>query len=266
MSQRVRLPIALTVAGSDSGGGAGLQADLRTFRDLDVHGCTVVTCLTAQNPVSVTAVEPVSPRFVTAQLDAVWAELPPRAAKTGMLFNAPIIRAVAEHWRQHPKIPLVVDPVMIATSGAALLQPAAQRALRDQLLPLATLITPNLDEAAALLGRELRTVDDLRAAARELHTRFGTSVLAKGGHLRGVPEAVDILWNGRDELLLSAPFIRGVATHGTGCTYAAAITAGLAQGLKLENAVIRAKAYLTGAIHQSRRIGRHTVLYRPPAA
>ncbi len=260
MSRRARLPIALTFAGSDSGGGAGLQADLKTFAALGVHGCCVVTCLTAQNPVAVTAVHAAPATFVRAQLDTVWAELPPRAAKTGMLFNASIIRTVAKAWGESGRPPLVVDPVMIASSGATLLQPAARRALRDELLPLARLITPNLDEAAALLGRPVRSVDGLRGAARDLHTVFGTAVLVKGGHLPGAREAVDVFWDGGEELLLSAPFVRGLRTHGTGCTYAAAITGYLALGCRLALAVQLAKGHVTQAIAQSRLIGRHTVL------
>lgn len=263
MSRRERWPVALTIAGSDSGGGAGLQADLHTFHALGVHGTTAVTCLTAQNPRAVTAVQAATPALVAAQIEAVFAELPPRAAKTGMLFDAAIIRVVADFWEQGGRPPLVVDPVMIATSGARLLKPSAERALRERLLPLATLATPNLDEAAFLLGRTLGSVEDLRQAARDLQQRHGCAVLLKGGHLRGLRQAVDVLWDGRDEWMLSAPFVRGVNTHGTGCTYSAAIAAGLALGKKLPEAVTRAKEYITTAIAGSRRIGRHTTLGHP---
>lgn len=258
-----RWPVALTVAGSDSGGGAGLQADLHAFQALGVHGATAVTCLTAQNPRAVTAVHAAPAAMVAAQIEAVFAELPPRAAKTGMLFDAAIIRVVAEFWEASGRPPLVVDPVMIATSGARLLKPSAERAMRERLLPLATLATPNLDEAAFLLGRPLASVEDLRQAARDLHQRHGGAVLVKGGHLRGLKEAVDIFWDGREELLLSARFVRGVNTHGTGCTYSAAITAGLARGATLPDAVRRAKQYITDAIAHSRRIARHTTLGHP---
>ena len=162
------------------------------------------------------------------QMETLLRELPPAAAKTGMLFNAGIIRTVAENFARHREIPLVVDPVMIATSGARLLRPDALRALQDRLLPLAALVTPNLDEAAALLGRPLRSVDDLRWAARGMHGRWGVPVLVKGGHLRDVPQATDILWDGQEERVLRAPFVSGVSTHGTGCTYSAAIVAFLA--------------------------------------
>ena len=186
--------------------------------------------------------------------------LPPAAVKTGMLYSAPIIRAVAEFFRRRPRLPLVVDPVMVSTSGAQLLKPAAVKVLRAELLPLAALVTPNLHEAEILVGEKLTSVTDLRAAARELHQRFGCAALVKGGHLRGLKEAVDIFYDGRQELLLSAPFIRGVSTHGTGCTYSAAIAGHLARGCSLPRAVQQAKEYITQAIAQSRTAAGHSVL------
>lgn len=265
MARLKRLPCALTIAGSDSGGGAGVQADLKAFAALGVHGTSVITCLTAQNPRAVLAIEAASPEMVAAQLAALLAELPPDAAKTGMLFDAAIIRTVAAHWRRAaPGVPLVVDPVMVATSGARLLRPDAIRALTGLLLPLATLITPNLDEAALLVGGPLRTLDELRGAARALHREFGAAVLAKGGHLATPGEAVDVFFDGRREELLRAQRIAGVSTHGTGCTYSAAVAAGLARGLPLRRAVRAAKDFITAAITGSRRVGRHTVLGTPP--
>ena len=264
MPSRPTWPIALTVAGSDSGGGAGIQADLKTFHALRVHGVTAITCLTAQNPAGVQAVQGVTPGFLQAQLDALFGELPPRAAKTGMLWNADLIRVVVESWQARGRPPLVVDPVMIATSGAALLQPEAMEAIRRQLLPLARIATPNLDEAAHLLGATLSSLDDLRQAARELHRRHGCPFLVKGGHLRSIPDAVDVFWDGRRELVLSAPFIPRVSTHGTGCTYSAAIVAGLARGLGLRAAVQQAKHVITQAIRDSVRIGRHQALSPSP--
>jgi hydroxymethylpyrimidine/phosphomethylpyrimidine kinase len=255
-----RIPIALTVAGSDSGGGAGLQADLKTFAILGVHGTTVLSCLTAQNPVSVAAFHSIPVSFVRAQLETVFAELPPVAAKTGMLYSAAIIRAVADWFSQHPEVKLVIDPVMIATSGTVLLRPTALRVLQDRFLPLAAVVTPNLDEAAALLGRPLRSVEDLSLAARGIHGRWGVPTLIKGGHLRDTPLATDVFWDGRQERILAAPFIRGVATHGTGCTYSAAITACLAHGDSLLQAVSTAKLHITGAIRSSLRIANHTTL------
>ncbi len=263
MTSRLRQPIALTIAGSDSGGGAGVQADLKTFAALGVHGTTAVTCLTAQNPRTVTAVHAAPAKIVRAQIEAVFAELPPGAVKTGMLFNAATIREVAAFWgarRPKGRPPLVVDPGMVATSGARLLQPAAVKVLTGALLPLAALVTPNLDEAEILVGRKLRSVDDIRAAAIEIHLRFGCAALVKGGHLRGAEAATDVFFDGRDELTLSAPFVRGVETHGTGCTYSAAIAGYLALGLALAESVELAKNHITQAIAQSVRIAKHTAL------
>ena len=252
--------MALTIAGSDSGGGAGIQADLKTFAALGVHGTSAITCLTAQNPEGVRGIQACGVDMVRRQIEAVLEELPPAAVKTGMLYSAPIIRVVAEFFNRHKGLPLVVDPVMVSTSGAQLLKPAAVRALCAKLLPLATLVTPNLDEAEILVGEKLTCVTDLRAAARVLHQRFGCAALVKGGHLRGLKQAVDIFYDGRQELLLSAAFIRGVSTHGTGCTYSAAVAGHLARGCLLPVAVGRAKEYITQAIAQSRMAAGHTVL------
>jgi hydroxymethylpyrimidine/phosphomethylpyrimidine kinase len=260
MSKRKQLPVALTIAGSDSGGGAGIQADLKTFAALGVHGTSAITCVTAQNPEAVRGIQACSVDIVRQQIEAVFDELPPAAVKTGMLYSASIIREVAALLGRHQGLPLVVDPVMVSTSGAQLLKPAAVRVLRAELLPLATLVTPNLDEAEILVGERLTSVTDLRAAARELYQHFGCAALVKGGHLRGMKEAVDIFYDGRQELLLSAPFIRGVSTHGTGCTYSAAIAGHLARGRTLPRAVQAAKEYITQAIAQSRTAAGYSVL------
>jgi hydroxymethylpyrimidine/phosphomethylpyrimidine kinase len=260
MPKRPRLPIALTIAGSDSGGGAGLQADLKTFAALGVHGTSVITCLTAQNPKGVLGMQLATPAMVRQQLEAVFAELPPAACKTGMLYSAEIVRVIVEFFERKNRPPLIVDPVMVATSGARLLKPSAVKAVCDRLLPLAMLVTPNLDEAEWLLAIKIRDEEDLRAAARQIVERFGCAALVKGGHLRGTREAVDIFYNGRTELLLTAPFVRGVSTHGTGCTYSAAIAAHCAKGLALSQAVREAKEFITQAIVRSRRIGRHFAL------
>lgn len=254
------MPGALTIAGSDSGGGAGIQADLKTFAALGVHGTSAITCVTAQNPRAVRAIQACKPEIVREQIEAVFAELPPAAMKTGMLYSGAIIGAVADLFRERKCPPLVVDPVMIATSGAPLLKPAATRALKTRLLLLATLITPNLDEAQVLTSRKISAPEDLRGAARWLHRRYGCAVLVKGGHLRNAREAVDIFFDGKTELLLAAPFIRGVSTHGTGCTYSAAITAHLALGRALPDAVARAKEFISQAIAQNMGAGRHRVL------
>jgi len=260
MSRIVKWPVALTIAGSDSGGGAGVQADLKAFAALEVHGACVITCLTAQNPRRVLAVEPCSPDIVRRQLEAVFEELPPAAVKTGMLFSSEIIRAVAAFLKKIKGPPLVVDPVMIATSGAVLLPPAAVKILMEQLLPRASLVTPNLAEAEVLTGRKIASVEDLRAAAREIHARFGCPALVKGGHLRGQREAVDILFDGRTEWLLCAPFVKGLSTHGTGCACSAAVTGALARGHDLPRAVEIAKHHVTDAIRRSYRIGTHFAL------
>ncbi|HEU0011525.1 MAG TPA: bifunctional hydroxymethylpyrimidine kinase/phosphomethylpyrimidine kinase [Verrucomicrobiae bacterium] len=258
--QHPQWPVALTIAGSDSGGGAGIQADLKTFAALRVHGTSAVSCLTAQNPRGVRAVQPATPAMLRAQIEAVFDELPPAACKTGMLFAAPLIRVVADFFNHRNRPPLVVDPVMLATSGARLLSPGAEKILQRELLPRAALVTPNLREAERLLSTRLRSVEDLRRAARALHERFGCATLVKGGHLRGGREAADFFFDGRTELLLTAPFVRGVSTHGTGCACSAAITAGLARGLTLVQAVSRAKEFITQAITHSIRAGRHDVL------
>jgi hydroxymethylpyrimidine kinase/phosphomethylpyrimidine kinase len=250
---------AVTIAGSDSGGGAGIQADLKTFAALGVHGASVITCITAQNPERVSGIQACSTAIVQRQLEAVFDGLRPVAAKTGMLYSARLIRCVAEFLRRS-RAPLVVDPVMVSTSGAQLLKPNAVRVLCAELLPLARVVTPNLDEAELLTGESLRSVQDLRRAARLLQQRFGCAALVKGGHLRGLNEAVDIYFDGKQELLLSAPFVRGIRTHGTGCAYSAAITAFLARGCPLAQAVTRGKEFITQAIARSRVTAGHAVL------
>ena len=252
--------MALTIAGSDSGGGAGIQADLKTFAALGVHGTSAITCITAQNPKRVTGIQAVRPELVRRQMEAVFQELPPLAVKTGMLYSAEIIRVVVDFFGRGKRPPLIVDPVMVSTSGARLLKPSAIRILEEQLLPLAALVTPNLDEAEILVNQKLRSVEDLRAAAREIHGRFHCAALVKGGHLRGLKEAVDVLYDGKREWLLSAPFIRRVNTHGTGCTYSAAVAGGLALGHALPKAVQLAKGYVTDAIGQSCLAVGHSML------
>ncbi len=267
MPQRSSRPIALTIAGSDSGGGAGIQADLKTFEAHGVHGTTAITSVTAQNPARVRGLRAVSPAFVREQIEAVFEALPPKAAKTGLLGSAAIIRQVSQIWERRP-VPLVVDPVMVATSGAELLPPAARTALLRDLFPLATLITPNLPEASALLGQPLHSFEDLRQAAAELHRRFGCSVLLKGGHLkssRGQPRrGTDVLCHRGQCSVLESAFVSSIKTHGTGCTLSAAIAANLALGLDLPSAVRRAKDYVTRAIAHSYRIGRHHALAHSP--
>ncbi len=254
------IPIALTIAGSDSGGGAGIQADLKTFAALGVHGTSALTCVTAQNPRRVRAIQACRPEIVRGQIDAVVEELPPAAVKTGMLYSTEIIHAVVEFFQTHRRLPLVVDPVMISTSGSKLLKPSAIKLLKTGLLPLATLVTPNLDEAAILTGRKLKSPEDLRWAARKIHADFGCAALIKGGHLRNSKEAIDIYFDGANELLLTAPFVKGVHTHGTGCTYSAAITGFLARDYGLPEAVVKAKEFISQAIAQNYRAAKHSAL------
>ena len=249
----------MTIAGSDSGGGAGMQADLKTFAAFGLHGTTVITCVTAQNPTAVSRVAPCSTKIIRSQIEAVFESFKPAAAKTGMLLSRSIIRAVANSLREH-KILLVVDPVMIATSGARLLQPAALKSLVEDLLPLATLVTPNIPEAQVFLVRKIRNVEDMIQAGQELHQRFGCAILVKGGHLHGTKMATDVLFDGRKEWLIEAPFVRGIRTHGTGCTYSAAITALLALRLPLPEAIAQAKQYISRTIAGSKRAGRNYIL------
>lgn len=242
-------PIAMTIAGSDPSGGAGLQADLKTFTALGVYGTTIVTALTAQNTQGVMGVMAVPPDFIRAQFDTVTSDMRIAAAKTGMLGDTATVLTVAALVKSSGLAPLVVDPVMVATSGDVLLQPDAIAAVRDVLVPLATVITPNLHEAARLLDGPVAA--DEAAAQRQAEQLLGlgcAAVLLKGGHAEGT-EATDFLITARGEALrLSMPRIETRNTHGTGCTLAAAVTAGLASGLSLEDAVRAAKAYLWSAL------------------
>ena len=192
--------------------------------------------------------------------EAVFSELRPAAVKIGMLFSAENVRFAASFFQKKTRLPLVVDPVMVATSGARLLKPEAIKVLKQHLLPLARLVTPNLSEAGILIGGKIANVETMRAAAREIHARFGCAALVKGGHLHGMREAVDVYFDGRNELLLTAPFIKGIHTHGTGCTYSAAITAALALGHPLPHAVRLAKNYITRAVAGSYRVRKHFAL------
>ena len=248
------MKVALTVAGSDSGGGAGIQADLRTFAAHGVHGTSAITAVTAQNSVAVLDWVALDPRMVVAQMEAVASDMPVAAAKTGMLATAAIVSAVAAAL-ERLRLPLVVvDPVMVAKSGDRLLDRDAETAYRQRLLPLATVLTPNLPEAEALLGRPVRTLAEMREAARALRAMGPRAVLVKGGHLEG--DAVDVFWDGERIEDLSVPRIATKNTHGTGCTYSAAIAARLALGDPLLDAVRGAKAYLTEAIRRSYSVGR----------
>lgn len=245
---RPAIPIAVTIAGSDSGGGAGIQADLKAFSALGCFGASVITALTAQNTLGVTAIHDVPPDFIAAQMDAVFDDLDVRAVKIGMLSRPPAILAVAEGLARWPGAPVVLDPVMVAASGARLLEDAAVETLTRALLPRADLITPNLPEAAALLGAEAaRSEAQMQEQGRRLMDLGARAVLMKGGHGEG-PESVDLLVTGEGVTRFPAPRAATRNTHGTGCTLSSAIAAGLAHGFTLEEAVAKAKRYITGAI------------------
>jgi hydroxymethylpyrimidine/phosphomethylpyrimidine kinase len=249
-----RAPIALTIAGSDSGGGAGIQADLKTFSALGAYGASVLTAITAQNTLGVDAVFELPTDIIVAQIDAVVADLRPDVVKTGMIASIPIIEAVAERIRHHRLERLVVDPVMVAKGGHPLLRPDAVAALREQLLPLALIVTPNLPEAETLLERRIESLDAMRAAARELvGQQRARAVVVKGGHLDG--PAVDVFYDGAELREFSAERIETTSTHGTGCTFASAIAAYTAHGNSLPEAVALAKQYLTEAIRQACPVG-----------
>lgn len=246
------VPVALSIAGSDSSAGAGIQADLKTFSALGVYGLTAVTCIVAEIPGKVSRIEAVSAKIVNEQIEVLAKSFPIAAIKTGLLCSAEIVSAVARtilnlDKMSVPRIPLVIDPVFVATSGDPLLEPAAIESYEKELFPLATLITPNLDEAERLVGTKINDRQSMRDAGRELQKRFGTGILLKGGHLAG-ERAVDLLFADGKVVEFSAPFVHEVATHGTGCTYSAAITAGLASGLSLEKAVGQAKEFVTESI------------------
>ena len=246
-------PVALTIAGSDPSGGAGLQADLKTFHQHRVYGMSAVTLLTVQNTTGVDRVDVLDPRLVVAQIDAVTCDIPPGVAKTGALGSREVVEAVADRAARFP-FPLVVDPVMISKHGASLLPPDAQRALARLLLPHATLVTPNAPEAAALSGRPVRTLADAREAARTIAGAGARAVLVKGGHIEG--DAIDVLYADGALVELHAPRVDTRAGHGTGCSYAAAIAAWLARGASLEDAVRRAKRWLTAALASAPGLGR----------
>lgn len=249
-------PVALTIAGSDSGGGAGVQADLKAMEANGVFAASALAAITAQNTETVAEAHDLPPSLVAAQIDAVADDLDVRAAKTGMLSAPEIIETVADRVRAHDLQPIVVDPVMISKTGFKLLQDEAIDTLREELLPLASVLTPNAHEAAHLTDVDpIDTVDDLRTAAEALYEMGPDAVLVKGGHLAREEEAVDVLVDGTDVHTFAAPRIDTPHTHGTGCTYASAIAANLAKGHDLQAAVARAKRYVSGAIRHALPLG-----------
>ena len=257
----MKIPVALTIAGSDSGGGAGIQADLKTFAALGVHGTSAITAITAQNTVTVTEIHEVPVRVIRAQIDAVVEDIGVQAAKTGMLASAEIIEAVSDAIREHGIRNLVVDPVMVAKGGARLLHNDAIAALYRHLLPLAAVVTPNIPEAEVLLGRALETLDDRRQAARDLVALGPRVAVVKGGHAgmhakAAETEAIDVYWDGIEMVELPARRIQTRNTHGSGCAFSAAITAGLAKGQDPLTAVRAAKAFISAAIEHALELGR----------
>ena len=249
------IPVGLTIAGSDSGGGAGIQADLKSMQANGVYGASAITAVTAQNTQEVRSAFTLPTETVAEQIDAVAEDLTVDVTKTGMLATAEVIGVVAERVRAHGLTPLVVDPVMISKTGYPLLEPEAVESLIEEILPLATLLTPNAHEAGELADLEVDTVESAREAARTIYEMGPRSVLVKGGHLIGGEEAVDTLYDGETFTTFSAPFIDTPHTHGTGCTYASAIAAHLARGRVLEEAVSRAKNYVTEAIRHGLPLG-----------
>ena len=243
-------PVALSIAGSDCSAGAGIQADLKTFQHFGVHGLTAVTCVVSETANIVRSVHPVPVEVVADQVSLMLDSFPVAAVKTGMLFSADHVRVVAAILSKYPGLALVVDPVMVASTGDALLEPEALAAYRESLLPLARVITPNLPEAEVLLGREIPDESALEAAAGELADRFGTAVLLKGGHLPG-GTCLDLLVENGEAFCFSDERIAVAGSHGTGCTFSAAITAALARGLTLPCAVERAKPFLGAALRYS---------------
>jgi len=255
------LPVALTIAGSDSSAGAGIQADLKTFGAFGVYGVSAITCVVAEIPGKVSRIEPVSPDMVHEQIKVLVDNFPVAAIKTGLLCSAEIVSTIARLLRgtavsavKRAGVPpaLVVDPVIIATTGDQLLEPNAVELYENELFPLATLLTPNLLEAEKFIGQPIRDLKAMRRAGTALAKKYGVPILLKGGHLAG-NRAIDLLFAGGKITEFGAPFVGGVATHGTGCTYSAAITAGLASGLPLERAIRRAKKFVTASIRNHLR-------------
>ncbi|MFS8861113.1 bifunctional hydroxymethylpyrimidine kinase/phosphomethylpyrimidine kinase [Synechococcus sp. H60.3] len=250
-----RPPVALTIAGSDSGGGAGIQADLRTFAFQRVHGTSALTCVTAQNTLGVKRVDPLPPEAVAAQIEAVVEDIGVQGIKTGMLLNAEIVREVARQVERWALQPLVVDPVMVSRTGAKLLAEDAIQAIRERLIPLAQVVTPNRYEAQILAGMELQLLADMEEAARRIHALGCKAVLVKGGGMPGELQGVDVWFDGERLEVLKSERIPTRHTHGTGCTLSAAIAAQLAWGKDPLTATLAAKAYVTDALRHPLAIG-----------
>lgn len=244
----------LTIAGSDSGGGAGIQADLKTFSALGVYGMSAITALTAQNTIGVQGIYEIDPNFVGKQIDSVMSDIGADAWKTGMLVNAEIIRIVADRARKYNVEILVIDPVMVTKGGNQLLKPEANNTLISELIPLAYVLTPNHHEAQTISNIDIKSLEDAREAAIKIHEMGSQNVIIKGGHLPDPENAIDLLYDGNKFIEFHAPRIETKNTHGTGCTFASAIAAELAKGTKIKKAVHIAKAYLTVAIQKADKL------------
>ena len=255
VSNEKTIPVALTIAGSDSGGGAGIQADLRTFSFHRVHGTSALTCITAQNTTGVSRVDALPPEAVIAQIEAVTSDFSVGSAKLGMLLNRDIMAAVASELRDRPIANLVVDPVMVSRAGDTLIDDAAIETLRKEILPLADVLTPNIFEAQILAGDEIGSVEDMMAAAKKLSSLGPNAVLIKGGALKENPTAVDVWSDGTNCKVIETKRVETKNTHGSGCTLSAAIAANLALGLESEKAIRDAKDYVTEALRNSLSIG-----------
>ncbi len=250
----MKLKTALTVAGSDCSGGAGIQADIKTMTMQGVYAMSAITALTAQNTTGVTGISEVTPAFLTQQLDMVFTDIFPDAVKIGMVSSAALMRVIADRLTFYHAANIVVDPVMVATSGADLMQREALSTMQEKLLPIASLVTPNIPEAEALTGMTIRNAQDMEAATRTLHRTYGCAVLLKGGH--SINDANDLLCANGETTWFYGKRIENPNTHGTGCTLSSAIAANLAKGYALAEAVQRAKAYLSGALAAQLNLGR----------
>ena len=248
-------PVLLTIAGSDSGGGAGIQADLKTFAAHGVYGASAITAVTAQNTLGVMAVQEIDLELISAQIDVVVDDLHPVVVKTGMLSSSMIVRLVAEKTRQHGWDTLVVDPVMVSTTGAKLIRDEAIETYRMELLPLATLTTPNLPEAAELAGLEVKSTEDVREAARAICDFGVPNVIVKGGHMESSGESIDLLYDGREFVELSLPWIDSKSNHGTGCTFASALASRLALNDDVIDAFTNAKKFVWEAMNAAYPVG-----------
>ncbi len=247
---------SLTIAGTDPSGGAGIQADLKTFQELQSYGMSVITSVVAQNTTGVQSIHHLPLQMIDDQLESVFSDMPVHAVKTGMIANIDMMKVIQKHL-QDKKLPLVIDPVMVATSGDTLINDEARNFLREHLLPLCTVTTPNLPEAEFMTGMQITTLEEMQTAAKIIVHDYGAkAALVKGGHLSGDEDAVDFLYDGKEMRSFSAKRVDTVNTHGTGCTYAAAITAYLSHGFSLDDAVQKGKIFITEAIKQSFDLGK----------